>query len=46
MIFDETTGTLLGHRYVLLSPWQGHPAGTVISSDATTVTVVDHLAER
>lgn len=45
-IFDDTTGTLLGHRSVLVSPWQGHPAGTVINSDAVTVTVVDHLGDR
>ena len=45
LIFDETTGTFLGSREFFAHAQLGYPAGTLVTSQATTVTVVDAIGQ-
>ena len=45
LIFDDTTGTFLGARELTAHAQMGYPAGTLFTSQATTVTVVDAIGQ-
>lgn len=45
LIFDDSTGTFLGARELFAHAQMGYPAGTLFTSQATTVTVVDAIGQ-